>query len=148
MNTYGALEIANKIICKSASEDCGELVSNLKLQKLLYYMQGFHLAYFNTPLFNEDIEAWLYGPVVPVVYNKYKRYGNKGIGKNGAISISLDDAQEDLFYDVFSVYSIYSASGLMNLTHKEPPWKTTETGAGNVISHKKMKDFFKTRIKK
>jgi len=145
---YSALDIANKIICKSASEDCGELVSNLKLQKLLYYMQGFHLAYFDAPLFSEDIEAWFYGPVVPVVYNKYKRYGNRGIGKNGETPILLSDEQEDIFCDVMNVYGNYSAIGLMNLTHKESPWATTTIGNGNVISHEKMKRFFKTRLKK
>lgn len=44
----------------------------MKLQKLLYYVQGFHIAVFNRPLFNEDIEAWMYGPVVPAVYEYYQ----------------------------------------------------------------------------
>lgn len=39
---------------------------------MLYYQQGFHLAYFGTPLFDEEIEAWMYGPVVPCVFENYK----------------------------------------------------------------------------
>ena len=57
--SYPVLDIANKILARGSSDDSGELISNLKLQKLLYYMQGFHLAYFNEPLFEEDIEAWM-----------------------------------------------------------------------------------------
>ncbi len=62
---YKALDIANKLLSHAANSGEGELMSNMKLQKMLYYQQGFHIAYFNTPLFDEDIEAWMYGPVVP-----------------------------------------------------------------------------------
>ena len=54
---YKALDIANKIISKTDLEH-GDTISNLKLQKMMYYQQGFHLAYFGTPLFDEDIVAW------------------------------------------------------------------------------------------
>ena len=47
--------------------------------KLLYYMQGFHLAFFNAPFFNESIKAWTYGPVVPVVFQEFKRYKQRAI---------------------------------------------------------------------
>jgi uncharacterized phage-associated protein len=50
-------------------------MSNLKLQKLMYYAQGFSLVLFNKPLFPERIEAWIHGPVIPAVYHKYKGYG-------------------------------------------------------------------------
>ena len=66
---YKALDIANKIISKTDLEH-GDTISNLKLQKMMYYRQGFHLAYFGTPLFDEDIVAWQYGPVVPSVYKE------------------------------------------------------------------------------
>ena len=65
---YKVLDIANKLLSHAANNGEGELMSNMKLQKMLYYQQGFHLAYFNTPLFEENIEAWMYGPVVPCVY--------------------------------------------------------------------------------
>ena len=53
-------------------EDAGDLISNMKLQKLLYYAQGYFLAIANEPLFHERIYAWTHGPVVPKVYHKYK----------------------------------------------------------------------------
>ena len=64
---YQVNQIANQLLLYSA--DMGrELMTNMKLQKMLYYQQGFHLAYFGTPLFDKDIEAWMFGPVVPSVY--------------------------------------------------------------------------------
>ena len=69
---YKALDIANKLLAKATDVCGGDLMSNMKLQKMLYYEQGYHLAAFGTPLFDEDIEAWMYGPVVPCVYEHFK----------------------------------------------------------------------------
>jgi len=56
--------------------DPGDTISNLKLQKLLYYAQGLHLAiYRGAPLFEEQLLAWNYGPVVECVYSRFKEYG-------------------------------------------------------------------------
>ncbi len=55
---------AAKYFLAQTSEDAGDLISNLKLQKLLYYAQGFHLALYDEPLFPEAIEAWTHGPVL------------------------------------------------------------------------------------
>jgi uncharacterized phage-associated protein len=49
--------------------DAGDAISNMKLQKLLYYAQGFALAILGNPLFPEDFEKWTFGPVLPVVYD-------------------------------------------------------------------------------
>lgn len=144
--TYKVEDIANKILSKAATSDSGELISNMKLQKLLYYMQGFHLAFFGTPLFDEDIEAWMYGPVVPSVYEKYKRWGNVGLNPDTDVIINLDSDEENLFDEVYKIYSEYSAIGLMHLTHQETPWRTTPTGVGNIIHKNTLRNFFKTRI--
>ena len=58
--TYKALDIAKKLIFKAQNDEPngGERLTNLKLQKLLYYQQGYHLAAFVTPLFSENVEAW------------------------------------------------------------------------------------------
>lgn len=142
---YNVLEIAKKILAKGTESE--DLISNMKLQKLLYYMQGFYLAYFDRPLFKENIESWMYGPVVPSVYKEFKSFGNNGIEFKGDV-ISLQSAiEENLFNEVFRIYSKYSASGLMEMTHSETPWKSTKAGVGNVISLELMKQFFKKRIK-
>lgn len=142
---YPVLAVANKILAYGASAANGELVSNLKLQKLLYYVQGFHLAVFGEPLFEEEIEAWMYGPVVPSVYYHYQEYGNRGIEPEEK-PLELAPQEEALFAEVLRVYGDYSAIGLMNLTHNETPWKSTPEGRGCVIDKEKLRSFFQTRI--
>jgi uncharacterized phage-associated protein len=115
---HKALDIANKIIKIASDNIAGELISNMKLQKLLYYQQGFHMAYFGTPLFDEKIEAWMYGPVVPSVYNMHKEEGSGGLTYDGD-AISLEPQEESLFSEVMRVYGEFSAIGLMNMTHQE-----------------------------
>ena len=140
--TYNVLDIANKLLYRASQNDEGELLSNLKLQKLLYYEQGYHLAVFGTPLFDEDIEAWMYGPVVPSVYEHFKDYGNKGI-EGDFPNIALTEKEENLFEDVYDTYCELSAIGLMRQTHSESPWTSVEPGKGNIISKDSMRDFFK-----
>lgn len=143
---YKALDIANKLLAKAADVCGGDLMSNMKLQKMLYYEQGFHLAAFGTPLFEEDIEAWMYGPVVPSVYEHFKSHGAGGIEPETKSPIELSDDEEYMFNDVFDAYIDFSAYGLMRKTHGEFPWRKTTTGAGNVISHDKMIDFFNKKL--
>lgn len=146
---YNAIDIAQLLIKRTSTEsnEQGELISNMKLQKMLYYLQGFHLAFFDCPLFEEEIEAWQYGPVVPSVYEEFKSNGSNGIKFNDDVElITLSDDQQQLFNTVYENYIQFSAYGLMNKTHDESPWKDTPTGKGNVITHDKMQRFFKTRI--
>lgn len=143
--SYKALDIAYKILDKANTPE-GELISNMKLQKMLYYMQGFHLAYFGTPLFDEEIEAWQYGPVVPSVYEQFCDHKSGGISPGTTDIVQLQEDEEELFNEVFNIYGEYSAIGLMKMTHDESPWKTTPTGKGSIISQDKLKAFFKTRL--
>lgn len=140
---YKALDIANKIISKTDLEH-GDTISNLKLQKMMYYQQGFHLAYFGTPLFDEDIVAWQYGPVVPSVYKEYKSFESNSISTSKE-GISLSDDEEELFNNVYEEYNQFSAVALMKMTHEESPWKTTEINS--VISRDKMMAFSKHKLK-
>jgi uncharacterized phage-associated protein len=144
--SYKALDIANKILAKSSQSDSDELISNMKLQKLLYYMQGFYLAYFDKPLFDEEIEAWMYGPVVPSVYENFKSFGNAGISYLDEV-VTLEPKEESLFNEVYKVFGAYSAIGLMDRTHSEKPWKDSTIGVGSIISKDSLKSYFKTRLK-
>ena len=86
---------------------------------------------------------------VPSVYDEYKNYGKNGIHLDSDLEFGFEDKKEEaLFNEVFKVYGVYSALGLMNMTHSETPWKSTKTGEGNVIEKDKIKAFFKTRLKK
>lgn len=125
-------------------EEAGDSISNLKLQKLLYYAQGFHLAIHDEPAFLEAIKAWMHGPVVPEVYHEYKEYG---AGALPTQAINVEDYAprlRDLLEEVYSVYGQFSASKLRNMTHDEPPYANTPQNGE--ISHDSMKQFFKTLI--
>lgn len=140
-----ASQISNCILLKSSPE-VGDNISNLKLQKLLYYCQGFHLALYGSKFFEEDLYAWQYGPVVPPVYHAYKENGSDIIFPNLDFDTTiLSTEQNELIDEIYSVYGQLSALKLMNMTHQELPWITTEIG--QIISDEKMIRFFKTRIK-
>ena len=145
---YKALDIAKKLIRKAQDDEPngGERLTNLKLQKLLYYQQGFHLAAFGTPLFEEQVESWMYGPVVPVVYDAYSGYGSNVLPDVDE-AISLTDEEEVLFNDVYDAYREFSAIGLMNLTHTESPWiNAIPHDRGTVISQSALTSYFKTQL--
>ena len=145
---YKAIKIAQKLIAKAQADEPngGERLTNLKLQKLLYYQQGYHLAAFGTPLFEEDVEAWMYGPVVPMVYDAYSQYGSAVLPEVGD-TITLSEDEELLFNQVYDAYREFSAIGLMNLTHTEAPWMNAiPHDRGTVISQSAMTAYFKTQL--
>lgn len=144
---YNALDIAKKLLFRAKNTENSDFMSNMKLQKMLYYQQGFHLAYFGTPLFDEEIEAWMYGPVVPSIYDYFKDCGRQGIDPGEGQEISLEREEEKLFTEVYKIYGAYDAIGLMDMTHSETPWKSTRTGVGSVIEKNLIKSFFKKRLK-
>lgn len=128
------------------SEDEGDLISNLKLQKLMYYAQGFHLALHDTPLFPESIEAWMHGPVVPELYQVYKQYGAGALPLPTGIDFSIyDEETRELLDEVNSVFGQFSAWKLANMTHGEPPWQEAAKDKSE-ISHEAMKSYFKTQL--
>jgi len=141
-----ALEIANKIILNTDIEK-GDVMTNLKLQKLLYYVQGFNLAIFGEELFDESISAWQYGPVVPNVYHEFKGYGFNAIifnEGNTPEEIILEEEKEDIFHQVLREYGKYSAIQLMNMTHNEDPWKVTKLT--EKIDNEIIKKYFQTLV--
>lgn len=125
-------------------EDSGD-ITNLKLQKLVYYAQGFHLAIFDEPLFNEPIKAWTHGPVVPELYQKFKQYGSDVIPFANINWTNIDKETLSFLDEVYSVFNQYSGWALRNMTHEELPWQEHEADAG-IISTESMKAYFKTRV--
>ncbi len=141
---YQALDIAKYLIhCANLEED--DLITNLKLQKLLYYAQGFHLALFDSPLFSSAIYAWQYGPVVPEVYHEYKQYSCNSLPDSLNFNPEIIESEDrELIDEVYSVYGKYTGTVLANLTHQETPWKNTEINS--IISHQLMKEYFQSQI--
>ena len=127
------------------SDDCGDTISNMKLQKLLYYAQGVSLACNNTALFREQIRAWAHGPVVPSVYHKYKEHGAGAIPKPADVNFAIFSNDDRAIMDeVWTVFGQFSGWKLRNMTHKEPPWKDTKQNA--VITHASMRKYFTTLL--
>lgn len=104
--------------------DAFDDVTNMKLNKLLYYAQGHYLSKYGTPLFSDPIEAWDHGPVVPAVYSAYKRYGDRPITGYDQSTISAVTPQvSDILFGVARNYGKFSASALRNMTHViDSPW--------------------------
>lgn len=128
-------------------EDTGDSISNLKLQKLLYYAQGFSLAIFGKPLFGDTIEAWELGPVVPAVYRKYKECGANPIPPPSNLDISnFDEETINLLNEVYAIYGQYSAWKLSQMTHLEPPWKRAAIKTDKIITHESLKEYFRTQL--
>jgi uncharacterized phage-associated protein len=134
-------DVAEYFLAKRDSE-AGDTISNMKLQKLLYYAQGFHLALHNEPLFDEPIVAWVHGPVVPALYHKYKEFGADNLPTVGDIDWDKYAPSRGLLDEVHEVFGQFSAWKLRNMTHDEKPWKDAEA-ARDVISHAAMAEYFK-----
>jgi uncharacterized phage-associated protein len=145
MNT--CFDVANYFL-KRQDLDAGDLMSNMKLQKLVYYAQGFNLAITNAPLFKEPIEAWDHGPVCVPLYHEYKLFGAEPIPipyDADALSVFSEKAHEILDM-VHTYYGQFSAWKLRNLTHEEQPWIEAFAKDRSEISHDDMRNYFKTQL--
>lgn len=146
MTTHTARQIADWFLAWGQHNDAP--LSNLKLQKLLYYAQGHYLGAHGAPLFHDDIEAWAHGPVVCSIYHDLKQFGNGPIDVDAVLgeSFSWDDFRdvEDDLMRVWNTYGKYEAWALRNRTHREAPWKSTfEHGMKYlVIPQDAMREFF------
>ncbi len=132
---YPALAVANYFIDKANMS--GKVLDHLKIQKLVYIAHGWHLAIFDIALIDEPVQAWKYGPVIPSLYQAFKRHGNAPVVENEAIvrrfgeisvpSVAYDDNQvQELLDKVLEAYSKYTGVQLSNLTHQDgTPWDQT-----------------------
>jgi uncharacterized phage-associated protein len=124
-------------------QNLGVSISPLKLQKLLYYIQSWHIAKLDKePLFNSLPEAWVNGPVYRNVYNIYKEtfFSNENIRtklnevelsenlKSKQDELSLSENQLKLVNAVISAYSKLSDERLVLMTHSEEPWNEARKG--------------------
>ncbi|MGQ9027452.1 Panacea domain-containing protein [Bacillus licheniformis] len=122
-------------------------ITPLKLQKLLYYCQGWHMAYSKgNELFDEEMEAWDHGPVVPEIYHKYKHHKYLTIpkeifeNKNNKGKPILSNKQLDIINAVWETYGEYDGKYLEELTHQEDPW--IEAPKDRIIKKDKILQYF------
>ncbi|ARR04546.1 MULTISPECIES: Panacea domain-containing protein [Campylobacter] len=156
MTTISAIDTAKLTLAllKNSDDDIVEYTSRLKLLKLLYYIQGYHLAMFDAPLFKDKMEAWLHGPVVPSVYQWVKnltdeKLQNEAMDEKQMGALNLHPQQTKLISEVLNIYNKYSAYGLRDKTHTEMPWLSVyEQGKNNEITQDSLKNFFIPLVEK
>ncbi len=141
-------QVANYFI--RLANETGSYISNLKLQKLVYYAQAWHLAIHGTPLLEEDFEAWVHGPVIPALYRQYRDFGWKPILKDVEKPSFSEDVQKFL-QEVAEVYFACDTYELERMTHHEDPWIKARGGmpddapSNAIISKESMREYYKAR---
>ena len=127
-----------------------ESMTQKKLQKLCYYAQGWYVAITDRRLFNDQIQAWVHGPVSPKLYERYKMFGFNKIPKKK--SKATHDELKGIGKKIYRRYGKLDGDQLEELTHKEMPWISAREGleayesSTNAISIDDMKSFFKSKL--
>jgi uncharacterized phage-associated protein len=117
-------DVAAYILTKRGS------MSAMKLQKLCYYAQAWHLVWDDRPLFDNRIEAWANGPVIPDLYKLHRGRFQLSAGEIAGDPSRLDDSEVETIEAVLEFYGDRSAHWLSELTHREAPWADTRAAAG------------------
>lgn len=123
LHMFNPIQIANYLIAKSF--ETGNLLTPMKILKLVYLAHGWHLAVRDKSLITEIAEAWKYGPVIPSVYNAYKKFGHDFITSMVNINFpnEIDKNTANLLDKVFDTYKDRDGLQLSNLTHlANSPW--------------------------
>ena len=144
MAMLSAIKVAQYFLAQMDDES-GDTISNLKLQKLLYYAQGVHLALIGKKLFQERIKAWVHGPVVPEEWHHVKKCGDGNIPRPKTLDFgTYTGKQRETMDEVYRVFGQFSAWKLRNMTHAEPPW--TNTPKDEEITPTAMLSYFNTIV--
>ncbi|MDJ0617078.1 MAG: DUF4065 domain-containing protein [Calothrix sp. MO_192.B10] len=124
------LDVARYFIVRAYEDGIEAEMTNMKVQKLLYYAQSLHLALYDEPLFDEEIQAWRYGPVCPPAYKFYSNFeANQLPIPNKEESLrSISDENKELLEEVWGYFGGYHAYRLSDMTHGEFPWKKARKG--------------------
>lgn len=117
-----AIDAANYLVYLM-NGSCDDL-TNMKINKLLYYAQGHYLQKYGTRMFDDDFEAWDHGPVVASVYSRYQGMGSDPITECDETCISsVPDPAADVLFEVAREYGKYTAGALRSMTHvPNGPW--------------------------
>jgi uncharacterized phage-associated protein len=140
-----ANDVASVILARAGSWTDAE-----KLQKLLYYVQAWHLAVTNEPLFSEQIKAWKDGPVVPQVWHSRQEKATRLAAKQHVEDIQLDEMTSDLIDLVLVNYGSMTGDQLSALTHVEEPWRSArgdlpdDAECRDPISTEQMATFYRS----
>ena len=122
----------------------GREITNLLLQKVLYYVKAISELFDGESIILEPCEAWKFGPVFPVVYEKYRNFGKQEIEINLSkeyVNNLLSEKEKEITDYVLRTFGIYNAWFLKDLTHAEEPWIEARIGlAEDDASRNRMDD--------
>lgn len=141
---YKAMDIARYIIGRRSHQN--KTMNNLKLQKILYFVQAEFLVTTGQACFSEQIEAWDIGPVVPEVYHNYKVFGSASIPVIEKVPDYVPISEQDmkLIDDMMDKCSKYTSIDLLDITHNQSPWRDAYIrGLKNIITNEAIADYFK-----
>ncbi len=132
-----------------------ESMTHKKLQKLCYYSQAWYCAlYDGSPLFPDNIEAWVHGPVIPSLYAEYADFKWNPIPKYEDESYIQDENAVAVLDAVYNTYGGFNGDELESLTHSEDPWilargdkKPWETCTSS-ISYSSMRKYYGEQYQK
>jgi uncharacterized phage-associated protein len=147
------LSVGKELVKLSLSGDERDPLTNLRLQKLLYYAQAWSLVIRESELFSDELEAWRHGPVVATVYQKLpdRQRGDPMPADAFAHAPDLPGQEAEFVRSVWEAYNQYSALQLSRMTHQEMPWRKAwgdrpPDATGNApISVIDLEDFFATQ---
>ena len=125
-------------------------IDHLKLQKLAYYTQAFHLGAEGMPLFDEPLRAWRYGPVTTELWSRY-RYRRGYLDPPERVDRdALSKRQREVVDLVYERFRDLSGTDLVQRTHSEAPWQhameRSRDGGSDVISHESMRSYYRDRL--
>lgn len=148
-----ALSVALYFIKKGLDND--RAITNKQLQKLVYYAQAWSLVLNKEKLFNERIEAWVHGPAIPDLYEKFKRFGAEPIIlEPEELQFNFPKKQKEVLENVWRVYGKLDANYLEVLVHSEIPWQEARKelqgfeSSNNEILLKTMKSYYSEKLEK
>ncbi len=129
LSMIDCLNAARYFIVRAYEDGIEAEMTNMKVQKLLYYSQSLNLALYNEPLFDEQIQAWRYGPVCPPAYRFYSEFEAKQLPIPGKEFLSeIPDEKKKLLEGIWGYFGGYHAYRLSDMTHGEFPWKKARKG--------------------
>ncbi len=159
-----ALAVANAFINFALAENIE--VTNMKLQKLVFFAHGWYMGNTSKALIEESFKVWKWGPVIPSLYHRFRDYGSNNITSIG-FSYSLEKVEHGYIFkketpflknpteimpflkDVWDVYKNYTAIQLSNITHYEgSPWYTTAQQGLETIDNKTICNYYKEKLKR
>lgn len=159
---FDVRKIANAVLDRSEAR--GFAITNMALNKIVYFAHGWHLAIYDRPLVDSRFEAWQYGPVHPQLYKQFKNFGDKPI-RARALRLDLETGQNiPVAYDfeaeisqhidkIVDFYGEMTAGRLSAISHEEGApwdlvWKAAGSSPGMALEDQVTREFYKSKLKR